>query len=180
MSGRRKHSKVLQLPPEIVEAVNKQLTSGVPYERIAAWINDMSEETGVEVSHMAVHRYGKGFLGQLEKLRIAREQARAIVEDNKDRPATEMTEAASNLAVQMIQEYFMKAQNEGGEIDKGLIETMKALAQLERSSVAREKLKLEFRQKAEQAVKAIEETGRQKGLDTETLTYIKEQVYGIL
>jgi len=180
MTNRRKHSKITQLPPEIVEAVNKKLAGGTTYRDIAEWINGMSEETGIEVSHMSVQRYGKDFLTRLEKLRLARDQARAIVEDNKDRPATEMTEAASNLAVQMIQEYFMKVQNEGGEIDKGLIETMKALAQLERSSVAREKLKLEFRQKAEQAVKAIEETGRQKGLDAETLTYIKEQVYGIL
>lgn len=180
MSSRRKHSKVLQLPPEIVEAVNKKLTTGATYREIADWINQMAESTGVEVSHMAVQRYGKDFLSRLEKLRIAREQAKAIIEDSKDRPATEMTEAASNLAVQLIQETLMAAQDEGGVIDKGLIETMKALAQLERSSVAREKLKLEFRQKAEKAVKAIEETGRQKGLDAETLAYIKEQVYGIL
>jgi len=46
--------------------------------------------------------------------------------------------------------------------------------------VARERLKLEYRQKVDRAVQAIEETAKQKGLDPETLRIIKEQIYGIV
>lgn len=140
--SRRKHSKVLQLPPEIVEAVNKKLTSGVTYREIADWINQMSDKTGVEVSHMAVQRYGKDFLARLERLKVVNEQAKAILETNGEGPDTALAEAANKLALQLVMETLMSARNtlEGEK----LTQVMRALTQLQRSAVATERLKFTF------------------------------------
>lgn len=152
MSTRRKHSKVLQLPPEIVEAVNKQLTSGVPYERIASYINAMSPETGIEVSHMAVHRYGKDFLTRLERLKTVNEQAKAIMETHGDGPDTALSEAANKMAMTLIMETLMSVESlEGSK----LTDIMRALATLQRSSVATEKLKFTFDKGVAQAVEKV-------------------------
>lgn len=153
MNSRRKHSKVLQLPPEIVDAVNKQLTSGIPYRDIAEWINKITEDTGVEVSHMSVQRYGKDFLSKLERLKVVNEQAKAILDTHGDGPDTALGEAANKMALSLIMEALVSAQNtlEGEKLS----EVMKALAQLQRSSIATEKLKLTYDKGVSQAVERI-------------------------
>lgn len=98
--GRRKHSKIERaLPPEIREAVNAKLTEGYTYQEVADWLRDL----GHGVSKSAVGRYGKDFLARLERLKVAKHQARAIVQEMGDGPATE-TEAATLLSVQAIME----------------------------------------------------------------------------
>ena len=179
--ARRKHHKVAtELPPELVEAVNKRLVAGHTYQEIADWLSEM----GNPVSKSSIGRYGKDFLSRLERLRIVRDQAKTIVEDNSDRPATELNEAASALASQLITEALMAAGDaENGPqvgLDKKVTDAIKALALLEKSAVARERLKLDYRLKADKAVKQIEEAAKQKGLDPETLQIIKEQIYGIV
>ncbi len=175
--ARRKHSKIeRELPPELVEEINARLVEGHTYQEVADWLRQM----GHQVSKSSVGRYGKDFLARLERLRIVRDQARAIVEDNADRPATELNEAASALASQLITEALLAAGDAGQGLDKKVTEAIKALALLERSAVARERLKLEFKQKAEAAVARIEQTAQKKGLDPETLAIIKEQIYGII
>ncbi|MBB6673005.1 phage protein Gp27 family protein [Cohnella nanjingensis] len=151
--SRRKHSKVLQLPEEIVEAVNKQLTSGIPYRDIADAINKLTPETGIEVSHMAVQRYGKDFLGRLERLKIVNEQAKAIIDSHGDGPDTALSEAANKMALSIIMETLLSAQNslEG----ESLTAVMRALAQLQRSSIASEKLKFQFDKGVSKAVAEV-------------------------
>lgn len=153
--SRRKHSKVLQLPPEIVEAVNKQLTSGVPYERIAAYINGMSEDTGIEVSQMAVHRYGKDFLSRLERLKVVNEQAKAIMETASDGPDTALGEAANKMALTMIMETLMSA--ETAFAGEKLSTVMRALSQLQRSSVATERLKFQYDKGIAKAIEQVKQ-----------------------
>jgi hypothetical protein len=163
---------VESLPPEVVEAVNRKLVEGYTYQQVTDWLNQL----GHEVGKSSVARYGKDFLARLERLRVAKEQARAIVEET-DRPATEMHEAANRLAVHLIMETLMQVNSLDGE---RLSELLKALAQLERSAVSREHLKLEYKKKVQQAVSRIEEAAQARGLDPETLRVIKEQVYGII
>lgn len=150
---RRKHWKITrELPPELVEAVNEKLVQGYTYQQIASWLKEM----GHEVSRSAVGRYSKDFLARLERLKLVRDQARAIIEDASGDPQTAMAEAASQLAFQLIMEAMMAAGDRGpAGLDRKIVEAMKALAQLERSGVAREKLKAEFRQKAEAAASGL-------------------------
>ncbi|KEQ23420.1 phage protein Gp27 family protein [Paenibacillus tyrfis] len=155
MSSRRKHSKVLQLPPEIVEAVNKKLTTGTTYREIADWINQMAEDTGVEISHMSVQRYGKDFLSRLERLKVVNEQAKAIVETHGEGPDTALAEAANKLALQLVMETLMTAQNTLE--DEKLTNVMRALTQLQRSSVATEKLKFTFDKGISKAIDQVKQ-----------------------
>jgi hypothetical protein len=171
---KRSHSKVTTLLPKALrEAVDKQILAGVTYQEIADYLNGM----GHEVSRSSVNRYGKAFLSRMEKLKLFQEQAKSIVEQTGDRPALEVAEATSQMAIQVIMESVLEMENLKGA---KATEIFKSLALLERSAVAREKLKLETRKKADDAVKNIEDKARAlKNLDNETLNFIKEQIYGI-
>lgn len=137
MAERRKHHKIAGLPKEIVEAVNKLFVDGKTYEEISAWLTEM----GNPVSKSSVGRYGKDFISRLDRLKLVKDQAKAIVQTDPDAPATEMHEAANQLAVQLIMETLINVPDLKGA---KITELFKALSLLERSAVAREKLKYEF------------------------------------
>lgn len=111
-------------------------------------------------------------------MRLAREQARTIVEEGGDKPATELIEAASSLTQQLILEHLVENQIDLESVRPDRL--IQALSMLEKSTVAREKLKLESRRKADAAVKNIEEVAASKGIDPETLRKIREEIYGIV
>lgn len=137
MADRRKHSKITSiLPAELVEAINRRLVNGETYEQIAAYVRG----EGHEISRSSVGRYGKTFLSKLERLKVVKEQAKTIVTESKDGPSLEMTEAATQLALQLIMEKLVLTENLD---DTKTGEILKALALLERSAVQREKLKME-------------------------------------
>jgi hypothetical protein len=179
LDDRRSHSRITaELSPEMLDQVNTMLTTGKhTYQDIVNFLAD----NGIEISLASVGRYGKGFLTKLQKLKIMRDQAKTILDCSEDRPATEMLEATNQVLSQMILEYFIDLPDMDGE---DATEMIKATAMLQKSSVAIEKLKMDYqnqtRKKADQAVKAIEDTAKKKGLDPETLAIIKEQVYGIV
>ncbi|MHB1026090.1 MAG: phage protein Gp27 family protein [Desulfobacteria bacterium] len=176
MAPRRKHFKAEALPPEVLDALNRQLAEGRTYREVADWLDQM----GHPVAKSSVARYGRDFLGRLERLRVIKDQARAIVEESPDKPATELAEATNQLAMQLIMESLLKMEDLGEMKGAKTTDLFKALSLLERSAVAREKLKLDFRVKVEKATQKIEEIGRAKGLDPETLKVIREQVYGLI
>ena len=143
MGSRRKHPRITtELPKDLVRAINERLVAGETYESIAAYLR----ERGHDISKSSVGRYGKDFLSKLERLRIVKEQARTIMSEGKDGPALEMTEAATQLALQLIMEDLRDAKSS---------DILKALALLERSAVQREKLKMEAGRMMEAAVAQI-------------------------
>ena len=171
---KRSHSKVAKLPDEIRAAVDRQIMAGVEYQEIADFINTM----GTQVSRSSVNRYGQKFMAKMERLRLAREQAKIIVESAKDGPALETVEAANQMAVQVIMERLIEMDDLK---EAKSTEVIKALALLERSATNRERLKLETKRKADEAVKNIEAaaTAGRRNLDPDTLAFIKEQIYGL-
>ena len=171
---KRSHSKVAKLPDEIRAAVDRQIMAGVEYQEIADFINTM----GTQVSRSSVNRYGQKFMAKMETLRLVREQAKLVVESAKDGPALEMVEAANQMAVQVILERLIEMDDLKETMST---DVMKALALLERSATNRERLKLETKRKADEAVKTIEAaaTAGRRNLDAETLAFIKEQIYGL-
>lgn len=148
--NRRKHHKVGQLSPDLVEAVNKLLVDGVTYEDIAQWL----KEKGHQVGKSSVGRYGKDFMSRLERMREIRDKARAIVADNADRPATEMAEAATDMAMAMIMETLTTMDDFQGQ---KVTELLKVLPKLADSSTRREALKLQFNKGVEAAARKIRE-----------------------
>lgn len=174
MAQRRRHSKISKLPQEAVDQVNSLLTKpGTTYQDVV----DFLAEQGILVSHSSVGRYGKDFLSRLERLQIVKDQARAIVSGAGDRPATEMHEAANQLAIQMIMEHLLEVGSLEGE---STVDLLKALARLERSSTGREKLKLDYRKRAKEVATSVDATLKEKGLSPKTLQEIKEKIYGIV
>lgn len=174
MAKNRSHSKVAKLPDELRAAVDRQIMAGATYQQITGYLNEM----GTKVSLSSVGRYGQKFMSRMETLRLAREQAKIVVESAKDDPALELVEAANQMAVQVILERLIDMEDikEAKSTD-----VMKALALLERSATNRERLKLEAKRKADEAVKTIEAaaTAGRRNLDPDTLAFIKEQIYGL-
>lgn len=170
----RSHSKVQQLPDELREAVDRHIMHGKTYQQIAQYLNKM----GQDISISSVGRYGQRFMSKMEMLRLAREQAKIVVESAKDDPALEMVEAANQMAVQVILERLLDMQDIK---DAKSTDVLKALSLLERSATARERLKIDAKQKADAAIKNIEGAAMNgnRNLDPDTLAFIKEQIYGI-
>lgn len=154
---KRSHSKVAKLPDEIRAAVDRKIMAGVEYQEIADYINAM----GTNISRSSVNRYGQKFMDKMERLRLAREQAKIVVETAKDGPALEMVEAANQMAVQVILERLIDM----GDIKEAKsTEVLKALALLERSATQREKLMLDYNRAFDAAAKQIKD-GLQKELE---------------
>jgi len=175
---RRATSKISRLPSEVRDAVNALLVKGVTIEEVTAFL----VEKGVEIGKSSVGRYSKNFAENLKRLREAREQAKAIVEELKDRPATEQQEAANQLATQLIFDNLLQAKDKIAEADvTGLIF---AVASLEKSAVMRERAKLSFRKAAEDAAKkvsdGIAEVGKARGIDEATIREIQAKAFGIV
>jgi DNA-binding transcriptional ArsR family regulator len=151
VENRRSRSKIAtELPPALIEAVNTLLVQGKTYQDIAEYLKNL----GHDVSKSAVGRYGKNFMTRLEKLRLVKEQARAIVDVNPDAPATEMAEAANQLATQLIMEFLMQLNMEDLK-EESITEILKALSKLEQSGVGRERLKFNFNKGADAAAERI-------------------------
>ena len=70
-------SKVAALPPEVKEWLDKALVENNfgGYELLAAELKGK----GYEISKTGLHRYGQQFEDRLNALKIATEQARAVV-----------------------------------------------------------------------------------------------------
>lgn len=182
MSRRVRH-KINDLPDEIVEAVNRQIASNkVGYREIADWINQMQikDDDGetITVGKSSVQRYGREFLARVDRMRIISEQAKALVEADPDAPDTTLVTAANKLAVSVVVETLMASQ--GAIQGEKMTDVMKALAHLQRASASTEKLRLDYLRKANAAVEEIEAKAKIKGIDSETLAFIKEQIYGIV
>lgn len=169
----RSHSKISKLPAAVREAVDKLILGGKTYDEIAEYLQHMGED----ISRASIGRYGQKFLTQMEKLQLFRDQSRAVVDSAGDRPALEIAEAANQMALSAVMEYIMEIDSLKGA---KATEVIKALALLERSGVQRERLKLDARKKADEAIKKLEQgTPNMASLPPEQMTFIKEVIYGL-
>lgn len=137
MEPNRSHSKVDRLPPELKKEVEKRLLCGETYEDISGYL----KEFGEDIHYSSIGRYGKKFLKRFESVRIAKEFAKLLAEDNADRPATELHEANNLLASQLVMEALVDDQMDA----EGRGKIAKSIASLQRAQVSNEKLKLQAR-----------------------------------
>ncbi|TAN59647.1 DUF3486 family protein [bacterium] len=173
MAGNRSHSSIAKQLSDCDKAdLNKKLaTPGVTYDDIVGWLGGK----GYRVSRSAVGRYGKDFLSRLSRLKEVETKAKAIVSEVGD--ALSMEEAASKLYTQKVLEYLLEMDDLSGQKFGSL---MMAFSKLQSSSVQRERLKADFKQKAEQAIKNIKGKAAKGGLSSETIKMIEETVLGIV
>lgn len=154
--SRRKHSKIDQLPQEIVSAVNDAIVNKrKTYKEIEQWLR----ADGYDVSKSSVARYGQAFLTKLERISTAREQAKAIIETSSGLK-TEMGEATSTVAFQLLMDMLINT--DADKVGKDTLNAIKTLAALERSSVSREKLKLSYDKGVTAAAEMIKEQLREE------------------
>ena len=171
----RSHGKIDNLPEDVKRDVENKLVGGETYEDISRYL----KEKGYDVHFSSVGRYGRKFLNRFESVRVAKEFAKLLAEDNVDRPATELHEANNLLASQLIMEAMID--DDMNPEDRAKI--AKSIASLQNAQVSNEKLKLQAR-KEQGAIhtamklftdKVFEEIGSKYPEVAQTLLILAEQ-----
>lgn len=120
-----------------------------------------------------MHRYGQNFEERLSALKIASEQARAVVAAAPDEEG-----AVNEALMRLVQEHLFKLLlTEGGQID--LPKVAKAVAELGRASVVQKKWQAEYREKAEAAAAKVEKIAKKGGFNAETVAEIRREILGV-
>lgn len=101
--GRRKHSKIDRLKPEVKAAVEEMILSAdFTYRDIAEYIADSAGES---ISQAAICNYAKGFCEDMAAIRLAHDNFAAIAKECAKYPELDTTEGI----VQMMSSLMMTA-----------------------------------------------------------------------
>ncbi len=136
----RSHGKIDELPDEIRNKVENMLLEGFRYQEIAAFL----QENGYDISYSSVFRFGRPFIKKFESVRMAKEYAQLLAEDNAERPSTELHEANNALASQMLMEIMVDEEMKL----KDKLKLLKSVASLQQAQVQNERLKVYSRKEA--------------------------------
>lgn len=164
-------SKVASLPKSVKTWLDKALAENnfSDYEALA---NELSSQ-GFSISKSALHRYGQDFESKLSALKMASEQARAVVAAAPDEEG-----AVNEALMRLVQEHLFKLlMSDGNQID--LPKVAKAVAELGRASVVQKKWQAEVRSKAEAAASQVEKIAKKGGLDAATVAEIRREILGV-
>lgn len=164
-------SKVATLPAEVKAWLDQALAENnfSDYEALS----DELTERGFSISKSALHRYGQDFEERLSALKMASEQARAVVAAAPDEEG-----AVNEALMRLVQEHLFKLlMSEGGQFD--LPKVAKAVAELGRASVVQKKWQAEVRTKAEAAASQVEKIAKKGGLDASTVAEIRREILGV-
>lgn len=167
-------SAVLQLPPDVRDALNAELTRRAfsDYTGLAEWLGDK----GYEISRSALHRYGSKFEQSLAALRVATEQARAIVEAMPDEEGR-MGEALTRLAQEKAFQVLMNLDTEEQDLTLDKLGTM--IARLNRTSVAQKQWQQQIDARTQAAAEEVDDLARKAGLSDDTAKAIRAKILGI-
>jgi len=143
----RSHGKIDSLPNMLRREVENKLLEGYTYEQISEFLKTM----GHDVHYSSVHRFGKPFLKKFESVRMAKEFAQLLAEDNAERPTTELHEANNALISQMIMEILVDQDMPPEKKTK----LYKAIAELQNAQTANERLKIKSRKEHSIVVSAM-------------------------
>ncbi|WP_312929115.1 DUF3486 family protein [Stutzerimonas nitrititolerans] len=164
-------SKVAQLPSEVKAWLDQALAEN-NFSDYDALVVELAER-GFAISKSALHRYGQNFEERLSALKMASEQAKAIVNAAPD------DEGSVNEALmRLVQEHLFKLlMSEDGKID--LPKVAKAVAELGRASVVQKKwaAEVEVRRAAlQEAADRVGQAAQARGLTAEEASFWREQV----
>ena len=164
-------SKVANLPPEVKAWLDQALVASnfSGYEQLSAELS----ARGIQIGKSALHSYGQTFEDRLSALRMASEQAKAVVAAAPDEEG-----AVNEALMRLVQEHLFKLlMAQEGKID--LPKVAKAVAELGRAAVVQKKWQAEVRAKAETAALAVEKIARKGGLNAETVDAIRREILGV-
>ncbi|MEW6562747.1 MAG: DUF3486 family protein [Pseudomonadota bacterium] len=168
-------SKISKLPKAVKDWLDKALAENgfADYELLAADL----KERGYDISKSAIHRYGQDFENRLGALRMASEQAKAIVQSSNDDEG-----AVSEALMRLVQEkLFQTLLDFKIDPDKpvNLASAAKAVAELARATVSQKKWQAEVQAKAVIAADSVESIAKRGGLSAEALDTIRRDILGI-
>ncbi|TWC35071.1 uncharacterized protein DUF3486 [Pseudomonas sp. SJZ079] len=164
-------SKVLALPAEVKAWLDQSLVENnfSGYEALSAELSGR----GYTIGKSALHQYGQNFEERLAALRMASEQAKAMVAAAPDEGG-----AVNEALMRLVQEHLFKLlMSDGDQID--LPKVAKAVAELGRASVVQKKWQAEVRSKAEAAASQVEKIAKKGGLDASTVAEIRREILGV-
>jgi hypothetical protein len=162
---------VAALPAEVKTWLDQSLVESnfSGYESLS----DELESRGYSIGKSALHRYGSDFEVKLASLRMASEQAKAVVQAAPDEEG-----AVNEALMRLVQEHLFKLlMADEGKID--LPKVAKAVAELGRASVVQKKWQAEFREKAEAAASRVEKIAKKGGLNASTVDQIRREILGM-
>ena len=170
MSPRR--ASVELLPDDVKAWIDKALVgSGFSgYEALAAAL----EEKGFAISKSALHRYGSKFEESLASIKIATEQAKAIIEACPD-DAGAMNEALMRMTQEQTLRILTELQND----TPNLVKIGHMVADMTRASVNQKKWAEQVRARTQIAAAEVTQKARKGGLSEEAIKQIEEEILGI-
>lgn len=167
-------SAVSQLPSEDKEWLDQELIrrgfSG--YIELA----EALAERGYQISKSALNNYGRDFESKLGNLKRATEMAKAIAEQTGD-DAGAMGEALTAVAQEKLFNVLMKLDDPG---DVELPALVRAIADLNRTSVTQKKWAAEVKTRARKAADEIEKAARKGGATEDQVAFFRQQILGIV
>ena len=168
-------SKITLLPEDIrAEFERLLITSGFSdYAGLEAWFR----EKGYEISRSAIHRFGQDFEAKCEAIRIATEQAKAIVATVGDDEGN-MNEALIRLIQQLSFDVLIK--NQDADVASLLPKMGVMVAKLSKASVDQKKWLREVRQKAASAADEVVKVAKAGGLSEDKAGEIRKKILGIV
>ena len=164
-------SKVEALPVEVKAWLDLALVEGnfSGYEQL----EDELKARGHTIGKSSLHRYGSAFEQKLASLKMASEQARAVVTAAPDEEG-----AVNEALMRLVQEHlFNLLMAEEGKFD--LPKVARAVAELGKASVTQAKWRTEVRAKAQAVAEAAAKIGRQGGLSEKSVAEIRKRILGI-
>ncbi len=164
-------TKVEALPAEVKAWLDKALVEGnfSGYEQL----EDELKARGHTIGKSSLHRYGSAFEQKLASLKMASEQAKAVVTAAPDEEG-----AVNEALMRLVQEHlFNLLMADGGKMD--LPKVARAVAELGKASVTQAKWRAEVRAKAEAAAEAAARIGRKGGLSEDSVAEIRRKILGI-
>lgn len=170
-----KRSKIATLPIEVKTWLDTALVEGnfSGYELLEAEL----KARGFDIGKSSIHRYGSAFEQKLATLKMASEQAKAIVTAAPDDEG-----AVSEALMRLVQEKLFQVMLDFKiDPDKpmNIAGAAKAVAELSRATVNQKKWQEEVRAKAATVADAAEKIAKKGGLSAAAVAELRSKILGI-
>jgi hypothetical protein len=172
-------SKVDQLPEDIRRELEQRLiASGFgDYQGLAGWL----AEKGYEIGKSSLHRWGQPFEERLAAVRVATQQAHAIVEATPD-SANAVNDALLRLVQERLFNVLMLLQKEPDPATLGKL--ARAIADLGRASINQKKLAADAKRQAREELlieqrEKLEQVASEQGLSAEQVKFWQRTFLGV-
>ncbi|HEU4601566.1 MAG TPA: DUF3486 family protein [Steroidobacteraceae bacterium] len=167
-------SKIEQLPDAVrTELDSRLIQSGFSgYRDLAEWLTSQ----GFEIKKSALQTYGARFEDRISALKLATDQARAIVAESPDDEGA-MSEALMRLVQEKLFSVLLEIEIDPAKIN--LNSLARSIAELGRASVTQKKYAQEVRERAQAAAETAEKIAKRGGLSSASVNEIRSAILGI-